>query len=212
MAFVLDAAVHMRAADFTGVSLDCRRRVDDLKLVAVLKHFHIVSRHHSDDRERRSFRLPAFGAATRVVVCDVTGDGDLHGFVLAFADKGPAGEIARALLHAAIDRWVDMNSHGPILLVFDVLDSEYDDRTDRLALVHQIESLVDLFQFEDVGDHRIDLDLPVHVPVNDFRHVGAASRAAECRTLPDAAGHQLERPGRDFLTGFRNSDHDRDAP
>src|SRR6267154_3828244 len=89
---------------------------------------------------------------------------------------------------------------------------ENDDRTDRLALVHQIEALVDLLQFEDVRDHRIDLDLSVHVPVDDFRHVGTAARAAERRALPDPPGHQLERPGRYLLAGLRHPDHHRDAP
>src|ERR1700749_282511 len=92
------------------------------------------------------------------------------------------------------------------------LISEHDDRTDRLALVHQVEAFVDLLQLEDVGDHRVDLDLAVHVPVDDFRHVGAAARTAERRALPDPPGDQLERPRRDFLAGFGNADHDRDAP
>src|SRR5205085_650668 len=62
-------------------------------------------------------------------------------------------------------------------------------------LVQQIESLVDLPQLENMGDHRIDLDLAVHVPVDDLRHVGTAARAAERRALPDPAGNQLEWPG-----------------
>jgi hypothetical protein len=41
---------------------------------------------------------------------------------------------------------------------------------------------------------RVDVDLAVHVPVDDLRHVGAAARAAEGGALPDAAGDQLERP------------------
>src|SRR5438309_9672991 len=102
---------------------------------------------------------------------------------------------------------MDLSSLG-----FDVFDLEHNDGTDRFAFVHQIESLVDLLQLEDVSDHRIDLDLSVHVPVDDFRHVGAAARAAERRALPDAAGHQLERPGGDFLASLRNPDHDRDTP
>src|SRR6266550_4415767 len=93
-----------------------------------------------------------------------------------------------------------------------LLDSEHDDRTDRFALVHQIESLVDLFQLEDMGDHRIDLDLAVHVPVDDFRHVGTAARAAERCALPDPAGNELERPGGNLLSGFRHSDDHRHAP
>src|SRR5471032_402731 len=89
---------------------------------------------------------------------------------------------------------------------------EHDDRTDRLALVHQIEALVDLLQLENVGNHRIDLDLAVHVPVDDFRHVGPAPRAAKRGALPDPAGHELERPRGNLLAGFRNANHDRYAP
>src|ERR1700729_2962429 len=72
------------------------------------------------------------------------------------------------------------------------LRSEHDDRADRLALVHQIEALVDVLELEDMGDHRVDLDLAVHVPVDDFRHIGATARAAECRALPDPAGPELK--------------------
>src|SRR5258708_16804694 len=100
----------------------------------------------------------------------------------------------------------------PLLLVLDVLDLEYDDRSDRFAFVHQIESLVDLLELEDMRDHRIDLDFSVHVPVDDLWHIGAAARAAECGALPYAAGDQLERPCRNFLAGFGNADHYRDTP
>ncbi len=78
--------------------------------------------------------------------------------------------------------------------------------------MHQIEALVDVLQFQDVGDHRIDLNLSVHVPVDDLRDVGAAARAAERGALPDPSGDQLERPGGDFLAGFRHADHHRYAP
>src|SRR5712672_4203353 len=213
MRLVLDAPVHMGAADLAGVPLDCRRSVDDLKLVAVLKHTDAVAWHHRDYREDRSCGFPAFGAAAGVVVGDITLDADLDRLaVLAFADQGATGKAARTLLDPAVDRWVDMNSHRPILLVFDVSKLEHDDRTDRLALVHQIEAPVDLLQLEDVRDHRIDLDLSVHVPVDDFRHVGAAARAAERRAFPDPPGHELERPGCNFLAGFGDPDHHGDAP
>src|SRR5438309_6399336 len=62
------------------------------------------------------------------------------------------------------------------------------------------------------GDHRIDLDLTLHVPIDDFRHVCAPTRAAERRSLPDAAGDQLERPGRDFRAGRRDADDDGLSP
>src|SRR6202167_3513902 len=93
-----------------------------------------------------------------------------------------------------------------------MFDLEHDDRTDRLAPVHQIEALVDLLQFENVGNHRINLDLAVHVPVDDFRHVGPAPRPAERGALPDPAGHELERPRGNLLAGFGHANHDRYAP
>src|SRR3981081_1034153 len=73
--------------------------------------------------------------------------------------------------------------------------SKYNDRPDRLALVHQIESLVDVLQLEHVGDHRCDRALPVHVPVDDLRPIGAAPCAAERGALPHTAGYELERAG-----------------
>src|SRR6185295_8144418 len=62
------------------------------------------------------------------------------------------------------------------------------------------------------GDQIVDIDLLVHVPIDDLRYVGATPGAAESGPLPDAAGHQLERPGRDLLAGARDTDDDRDAP
>src|SRR5215469_10469852 len=90
--------------------------------------------------------------------------------------------------------------------------SIYDDAPDALALVHQLESLVDVGQRHGVRDHRIDLDLALHVPVDDFRHVGAAARAAEGRALPDASGDQLERARCDLRAGRRDTDDDGLAP
>jgi hypothetical protein len=61
--------------------------------------------------------------------------------------------------------------------------------------MHQVERGVDLFQPHDVGDHRVDLDLAVHVHVDDLGHVGAALGAAERGAAPVAPGDQLERAG-----------------
>src|SRR5262249_31660190 len=66
--------------------------------------------------------------------------------------------------------------------------SVHDHAPDALALVHQLESLVDVRQRHGVRDHRVDFDLALHVPVDDFWHVGAPARAAEGRALPDAPG------------------------
>src|SRR5579872_4564470 len=90
--------------------------------------------------------------------------------------------------------------------------SVHDDRTDRFAFVHQIEAFVDVLELEGVRDHRIDLNFSVHVPVDDFWHIGAAARAAERGAFPDAAGDELEGAGGDFLAGFRDANDDRYAP
>src|SRR4029077_15554035 len=54
--------------------------------------------------------------------------------------------------------------------------------------------------------------LAIHIPVDDFGHVGTAAGAAERRALPDPAGHELEWPRGDLLAGFRHADNDRYAP
>src|SRR5882724_6624962 len=61
-------------------------------------------------------------------------------------------------------------------------------------------------------DQFVDVDLLVHVPVDDPRHVGAAAGAAERRTLPHPPGDQLERPGLDLLPRSGDADDDRHAP
>src|SRR6056297_1692375 len=83
---------------------------------------------------------------------------------------------------------------------------------DRFALVHQVEPLVDLLKRQLVGDHRVDLDLALHIPVDDLGHVGAAAGAAEGGAAPDPAGDQLEGPGNDFLPGAGDADDHRLAP
>src|SRR5262249_55931724 len=92
MALVLDPAVHMRAAGLAGVPLDHRRRIDDMQLVAVLEYGDVLPWHDGDDRERRTRRLPALGAAAGMIVGDVALDADLDRVVLAFADQRSAGE------------------------------------------------------------------------------------------------------------------------
>src|SRR5665213_2017025 len=85
-------------------------------------------------------------------------------------------------------------------------------RADRLAFVHQVESVVDLVEWHGVGDEVVDVDLAVHVPVDNFRHIGAAARAAEGGAFPDAAGDELKRPRRDLLARAGDTDDDRFAP
>src|SRR5262245_52824424 len=78
--------------------------------------------------------------------------------------------------------------------------------------MHQIKGVVDLVERQSVRDHRIDLDLPVHIPVDDLRHVGAATRAAKGGAAPDPAGDQLEWPSRDLLASTGDADDDRFTP
>src|ERR671917_22099 len=70
---------------------------------------------------------------------------------------------------------------------------ERHDAADGLAAVHQVEGGVYLFEGHGVRDHGVDLDLALHVPVHDLRHVRPAPRAAEGRPLPRPAGDELER-------------------
>src|SRR5271167_2916519 len=91
---VFDAAIHVCAARLAGVPLDGLRGVDDVKLVTVLQHGDILTRHHGDDRKNSALRFPALGTAASVIVRDVTLDADLDRLVFAFADEHPAGKVA----------------------------------------------------------------------------------------------------------------------
>src|SRR5579864_7409479 len=78
--------------------------------------------------------------------------------------------------------------------------------------MYELEAAIDVGERELVGDERVDLDLPVHVPVDDLWHVAAAARAAESGAFPDASGDELERPRLDFLARAGDADDHRDAP
>src|SRR5271168_2328483 len=90
MPLVFDAAIHVRAAHLAGMPLDGLRGIDDVKLVAVLEHGHVLARYNGNDRENSALRFPALGAAAGVVVRDVALDADLDRLVLAFADEHTA--------------------------------------------------------------------------------------------------------------------------
>src|SRR5688572_5189870 len=83
---------------------------------------------------------------------------------------------------------------------------------DGFALVHEVERVIDALERQLVGDEIVDVDLALHVPVDDLRHVGASPRAAERGALPDAAGNQLEWARANFLAGAGDADDHRDAP
>src|SRR3569623_626324 len=86
------------------------------------------------------------------------------------------------------------------------------DAANALATRHQVEAFVDLLKLELVRDLLVDIDLVVHVPVDELRHVGAAACTAESGALPATAGDELDRTRRDFLAGFGNADDGGDTP
>src|SRR6185437_4507635 len=83
---------------------------------------------------------------------------------------------------------------------------------DAFAGMHQVERLVDVLQRQQVGDEIVDVELAVHVPVDDLRHIGAAARAAERGAFPHPPGYQLKRPRPDLLPCARHADDDALAP
>ncbi len=87
-----------------------------------------------------------------------------------------------------------------------------DDGADALALVHQIERLVDLLQRHGVGDEVIEAELTLHVALHIARQFAATAYPAEGAAAPDPTGHQLERTGADLLAGAGHADDDRLAP
>src|SRR5690242_2483359 len=86
------------------------------------------------------------------------------------------------------------------------------DGTNRLALLHQVEAVIDLLQLEMMRDQIVDIDLAFHVPVDDLRHVRAPARAAECGAFPFAARDELKRPRADLLARRRHADDERLPP
>ena len=78
--------------------------------------------------------------------------------------------------------------------------------------MHQLESIIDLLERHGVGDQVVDIDLALHVPVDNFRHIGPPARAAEGRAAPDAPGNELKWPRGNLLTRAGNADDDALAP
>src|SRR5580700_10247867 len=89
---------------------------------------------------------------------------------------------------------------------------ELDHRTDHLALVHQVEGLVDLIQRQYLADHLVDLDVAGEIAIDVARQLRAPLDAAECRAAPHSSGDQHERTRRDFLAGTCDADDGRFTP
>src|ERR1700722_8826239 len=83
---------------------------------------------------------------------------------------------------------------------------------DRLAPPHQLKTFIDLLEWQDMRDQVVDVDLAVHVPVDDFRHIRAPARAAESRAFPAPARHELEWPCGNLLPRPCDADDDRGPP
>ena len=62
-----------------------------------------------------------------------------------------------------------------------------DDAADRLAGPHQVEAFTDVLQRELMGGQIVDVDLLLHVPIDDLWHVGASlgtTKAVAFHTRP----------------------------
>src|ERR1700739_4803469 len=78
--------------------------------------------------------------------------------------------------------------------------------------MHQIEPLVDVAERQPVRNQIVNIDLPIHIPVDDFGYVSTASGAAEGGPFPNATGDQLKRSCGDFLPGSGHANNDADTP
>src|SRR5258707_13591090 len=107
MRCILDAAVHMRATNPARVPPDRRRRVNHLKLVAVLKHSDVFAWHNGDDSKGRTVGFPAFAAAAGVVVGDIAFDADLTGLSWHLQTKVPPAKLPEpCFTPLSTDGWI----------------------------------------------------------------------------------------------------------
>ncbi len=63
---------------------------------------------------------------------------------------------------------------------------------DAVALLHDLEGVIDLGQRLAVRDELVDLEAPVEIVGHEAGQLGAALNAAERAALPDAARDELE--------------------
>jgi hypothetical protein len=108
---LLDAAEHVNTTVAASVSLNSSALVNDGELVSVGGDLNLVAGDDSDDREESTLRLPALGAATGVVVSNLTAEGDLDGVGGALAANLSAGEVVGALGEAVLEARVEVVRH-----------------------------------------------------------------------------------------------------
>src|SRR5579863_5143545 len=78
--------------------------------------------------------------------------------------------------------------------------------------MHEIKRIVDALERHLVRDQRIDRNLTVHIPVDDFRNVRAPPRTTERRALPYSTCHELERPSLYLLPCPGDTNDNRNSP
>src|SRR5580704_6966446 len=93
MSALLDATIHMCAADLARVTLNGRTGIDNGQLVAVLGHRDLVTRRHGHYREQRTLGLPALRAAAGMVVRRLGLDGNLDRVLGAFTHQRAASKV-----------------------------------------------------------------------------------------------------------------------
>ena len=78
--------------------------------------------------------------------------------------------------------------------------------------MHKIERAIDVGERHLMGDQWINLNLFIHVPIDNLWDVGAAARPTKSRAFPDPSGDQLEWASGNFSTRCGNADDDRHSP
>ena len=86
--------------------------------------------------------------------------------------------------------------------------SVHDDGADRFTRMHQVKPFVNAVEWHGVGDQIVDVDLAVHVPIDNSRHLGTTTGATESRAAPNPAGDKLERTGCNLLPSAGDTDDD----
>jgi hypothetical protein len=78
------------------------------------------------------------------------------------------------------------------LIVRLVALAHVDDAADAVTSLHVLEGGVDLVEGLSVGDELVDLELAVHVVVDEVGKLSAALDTTESTSLPDTTGDELE--------------------
>lgn len=83
VARVFDAAKHMRAALFAGITLNSCRFVDNDQFVGIFSDAHLVTCDNGDLRKQGSFWLPTFATTANMIVGSLSTNGNFNGLTAA---------------------------------------------------------------------------------------------------------------------------------